>query len=95
MRILWTVTRLTAIPASPPAAGERHETAPSVDWLKAATDFADCMIRHGRDRYGKVHSPLLAKALTQEREPRLVPYPLFADSARIDAKMRTPFSRLD
>jgi hypothetical protein len=50
-----------------------------IDFLKAATDFADCMIAHGRDRYGKVHSPLFSNILTREKEPRTTPYPRFAE----------------
>ncbi len=55
-----------------PAMGE-------IDFLKAATEFADCMIEYGRDRYGKVHSPLFSNILTREKEPRTTPYPRFAE----------------
>ena len=54
-----------------------------IDFLKLATDFADCMIRYGRDRYGSVHSPLFSNILTREKEPRTTPYPLFADPDRV------------
>ena len=53
------------------------------DYLKAAVDFADCMLKYGRDRYGTVHSPLFAVLLTREAEPRIGPYPLFADPERV------------
>lgn len=52
--------------------------AAEADYLQLAKDYADCMIRYGRDRYGKVRSPLFANALTREKEPKLPPYPLFA-----------------
>ena len=54
------------------------QTAP-VDYLRVARDFADCMIEHGRDRYGKVRSPLFANSLTREKVPKLTPIPLFAE----------------
>jgi len=54
-----------------------------IDFLKAATDFADCMLKYGRDRYGRVHSPLFAVLLTREAEPRIGPYPLFAGPDRV------------
>ncbi len=66
-----------------------------VDFLGRATDFADCMIRFGRDRYGKVHSPLFANALTREPEPRTTPYPIFAEPDREAKSMNTPFRRFD
>jgi len=48
--------------------------------LEVAKRFADHMLEHGRDRYGKVHSPLFSNSLTREARPRLTPYPLFAAS---------------
>lgn len=48
-----------------------------MDYLKAATDFADCMLAYGRDRYGTVHSPLFAVLLTRVREPTIGPQPFF------------------
>ena len=54
-----------------------------IDYLKATVDFADCMLRYGRDRYGTVHSPLFAVLLTREAKPRIGPYPLFADPERV------------
>lgn len=62
----------------PAAAGHRGE----IDHLKIATDFADCMLRYGRDRYGEVHSPLFAVLLTRAAEPRIGPHPRFADPGR-------------
>ena len=57
----------------------RAEQLGAVNYLKLATDFADCMIKYGRDRYGKVHSPLMSNILTREKEPKITPYPLFAE----------------
>jgi len=53
-----------------------------IDFLKAATDFADCMIEYGRDRYGQVHSPLFSNILTRQEKPRTTPYPRFARLAK-------------
>jgi hypothetical protein len=52
---------------------------PAPDYLKLAREFGDCMIAHGRDRYGKVHSPLLSNILTRGPRPETTPYPLFAE----------------
>jgi len=41
------------------------------DYLRIVKAYAECMIRHGRDRYGKVHSPLFAS--TPCRHPPAVP----------------------
>lgn len=63
-----------------------------IDFLTAATDFADCMIEYGRDRYGAVHSPLFAVLLTREAEPRIGPQPVFARPCPYDTgTMKTPF----
>jgi len=70
-RLCLAVVAAIVLVASP-ALGE-------IDFLKAATDFADCMIEYGRDRYGKVHSPLFSNILTREKEPRTTPYPRFAE----------------
>jgi hypothetical protein len=72
-----------------PAADAPGATA--LDHLKIARDFADCMIKYGRDRYGKVQSPLFANSLTREREPTITPYPLFAEPNRTADYMTTPF----
>jgi hypothetical protein len=72
-----------------PACGE-------IDFLKAAVDFAECMIRHGRDRYGTVQSPLFAVLLTREAEPRIGPQPYFARPSPYNtSKMNTPFRKYD
>jgi hypothetical protein len=65
-----------------------------IDYLKAAVDFAECMIRHGRDRYGKVHSPLFAVLLTRQAEPSIGPHPYFDRPTPYDvSNMNTPFRK--
>ncbi len=54
------------------------------NYLKAATDFAECMIEHGRDRYGEVHSPLFAVLLTRDDPPEIGPYPIFDDPPKYE-----------
>ena len=71
------------LPTRQELAARQAEKLGKVDFLKAATDFADCMLTFGRDRYGTVHSPLFAVLLTREAEPRIGPYPLFADPGRV------------
>ena len=70
-RLCLAVIAAVVLVASP-ALGE-------IDFLKAATDFADCMIEYGRDRYGKTRSPLFSNILTREKEPRTTPCPRFAE----------------
>ena len=60
------------------AAAERN-------YLKAATKFAECMILHGRDRYGEVHSPLFAVLLTRDDPPEMGPHPIFDDPPEYEA----------
>lgn len=52
---------------------------PAPDFVKVSRNFADCVMRFGRDRYGKVHSPLFSVILTRGKDPATTPYPLFAD----------------
>ena len=68
-----------------------------IDYLKLATDFADCMLEHGRDHYGREHTPLFAVLLLREDPPRIGPQPVFASPARYDwqKKMENPFRRFD
>ena len=67
-----------------------------VDFLKAAVAFADCMIAHGRDRYGSVHSPLFAVLLTRGKRPTIGPQPYFARPSPYDTgNMKTPFRKYD
>ena len=67
-----------------------------IDFLKAATDFADCMIAHGRDRYGKVHSPLFAVLLMRQARPAIGPQPYFKRPSPYNtSNMKTPFRKYD
>ncbi|MDP6113383.1 MAG: hypothetical protein QGF00_25830 [Planctomycetota bacterium] len=61
----------------------------------AAIDFADCMIRYGRERYGKVHGPLFANSLTRSAQPRILAQPLFAEPKRVSKGLETAFRRFD
>ena len=70
-RLCFAVVAVVTLLASPALS--------EIDFLKTATDFADCMIKYGRDRYGKTHSPLFSNILTREKEPRTTPYPLFPE----------------
>lgn len=94
MRILSPLFLAASLPAFATATASA-EKATEIDYLKVAVDFAECMIQHGRDRYGRVHSPLFSNILTREKEPKLTPYPLFADPARESRDMKTPFRRFD
>lgn len=75
-----------ARPTLPPARTPRDvlltqvANQPEPDYLKLARDYADCMIEHGRDRYGKQHSALFASTLTRDDPPALLPYPEFEPS---------------
>jgi hypothetical protein len=65
-----------------------------IDFLKAAVDFAECMLKWGRDRYGEVASPLFAVLLTREAEPRIGPQPYFDRPSPYNiGKMQTPFRK--
>ena len=67
-----------------------------VDFLKAAADFADCMIAHGRDRYGTVHSPLFAVLLMRGPKPTIGPQPVFKRPSPYNtSNMNTPFRLYD
>ena len=57
----------------------RSRARPAPDFLRLARDYADVMLRHGRDHYGAVSSPLFSRSLTREAEPVLLPYPLYAE----------------
>ena len=71
--------------------------APTHDYLKVAINFAECMIEHGRDRYGEVHSPLFAVLLTRENPPHIGPYPIFDAPAKYDwqKQLDTPFRKFN
>ena len=69
-------------PARTPGQELRRKVAalPEPDYLALARRYADHMIRHGRDRYGEVHSPLFASTLTRDDPPTLLPEPKFEPS---------------
>ena len=82
------------IPARHEPAAKRTRELGEVDFLKAAVDFADCMLACGRDRYGKVHSPLFAVLLTREKEPKIGPEPYFDRPTPYNVgNMKTPFRK--
>ena len=73
LQVIMAALAATSVAAETPdlkSAAERN-------YLKTATDFAECMILHGRDRYGEVHSPLFAVLLTRDDPPEMGPYPIF------------------
>ena len=85
---------LAAVALAAGAAGAQTDR--KIDFLKAATDFADCMIVHGRDRYGKVHSPLFAVLLMRRARPTIGPQPHFKRPSPYDTStMNTPFRKYD
>ena len=51
---------------APVPAGGQQRAAAADRYLAAVRDFADAMLRHGRDTYGPVRSPLFASALDLE-----------------------------
>ena len=86
---ILVVAWLAALPAAP-ASAELGK----IDFLKAAVDFAECMIRYGRDRYGEVHSPLFAVLLTRESRPTMGPQPYFDRPTPYNVgNMKTPFRK--
>jgi len=68
------------------------------DYIAAVKAYADYMIEHGRDRYGKVHSPLFVSAMNRRTATVFkAPYPHviakpYAPGLRRDHKMR-PYDR--
>jgi len=86
----WRISAVCALVWGTANARPPDET----DYLRAARDFAGCMLVHGRDRYGKGHSPLFAVLLTREKTPRIGPQPRFASPSPYklsDDDRRTPF----
>lgn len=55
---------IAVLALSPAWAGEA--AGQGAEWLKAVRAHADAMLEHGRDRYGKEHSPLFAEALDRK-----------------------------
>lgn len=58
------VTDTVENPEEHPSAALEHP--PSQAFLDIARNYADAMITHGRDRYGDVHTPMFAAALSRE-----------------------------
>ena len=84
------------IPTRQELAANEAQRLGNLGFLKVAVDFADCMLRYGRDRYGKVHSPLFAVLLTREKELRIGPEPYFDRPTPYDvSNMKTPFRKYD
>jgi hypothetical protein len=74
------------------------EVLASGDYMEIAKAYADYMIEHGRDRYGKIHSPLFVSAMNRKTGKVFkAPYPHviakpYAPGLRRDHKMR-PYDR--
>jgi len=78
------------------AGAARAQRPRQINFLRAATDFADCMIAHGRDRYGKVHSPLFAVLLMRRPRPTIGPQPYFKRPSPYNTgRLGTPFRKYD
>jgi len=85
-------------PYTPPSSERQQawrKTLASGDYAAIAKAYADYMIEHGRDRYGKVHSPLFVSILDRKSAtvPKGAPYPHvitkpYAPGLRQDHKMR-------
>jgi len=84
------------LPTRQEQAAARADAAGAIDYLQVARDFADCMIAHGRDRYGTVHSPLFAVLLLRTDPPAIGPEPYFARPSPYNtSNMNTPFRKYD
>ncbi len=80
------------LPTRQELAARKAEALGEIHHLARAAAFADCMIRHGRDRYGDVHSPLFAVLLLRTSPPRIGPQPVFDRPCPYDtSRMATPF----
>ena len=62
---LWLVTGIISLLSTGALtfAEEKDSHAASQDYLDAVIAYADAMLKHGRDDYGEIHSPLFAEAL--------------------------------
>ena len=90
--------------AEPPSESQRQQLRAmqqSYDYSAIAKAYANYMIKHGRDRYGTVHSPLFVSAMDRKTATAFrhgkVPYPHviakpYAPGLRRDHKMR-PYDR--
>ena len=85
-------------PLTQQAQQQWHKTLHACDYAGIAKAYADYMIEHGRDVYGKVHSPLFMTVLNRKTgKPFKAPYPHviakpYAPGLRRDHKMR-PYDR--
>ena len=89
-------------PARPPLTSQGQQAWSKVvndgDYAGIARAYSDYMIAYGRDRYGKVHSPLFMTVLNRKTgKPLRAPYPHvitkpYAPGLRRDHKMR-PYDR--
>ncbi|MBN2292985.1 MAG: hypothetical protein JXM70_11200 [Pirellulales bacterium] len=61
--LLSTIVMATGATLSSPA---RADDSNSQDYLNTVQAFADAMLEHGRDRYGREHTPLFAAALDRK-----------------------------
>jgi hypothetical protein len=59
--VIVSLLGITAVLAGPAPAAEEPQS--KRDYLRIVRDYADALIDHGRDVYGKEHSPLFAEAL--------------------------------
>ena len=89
MSIVIVVQGVSSVGAETP----NLKPVPEHNYLMAAIEFAECMIKHGRDRYGDVHSPLFAVLLTRENPPEIGPYPIFDAPAQYEwqKEVESPF----
>ena len=64
MRPVWALGAFLLLVAASCVAADTSASEP--DYLALVTAYADAMLEHGRDRYGKEHSPLFAAAMDRE-----------------------------
>jgi hypothetical protein len=64
------------VPTIRPSLADKPTTnAPPLDYLAVVRGYADAMLEHGRDRYGKTHTPLFASFLKLDGEVPFQPEP--------------------
>jgi len=63
-KVIVVLLGIVAVASVPVPAAE--EPQPKCGYLKIVRDYADAMIAHGRDVYGKEHSPLFVEALDRK-----------------------------
>lgn len=93
-----SATRSSTEPLSVDEREQLRKTQDACDCSAIVRAYADYMIEHGRDRYGKVHSPLFVTVLNRRTGKAFqAPYPHvitkpYAPGLRRDHKMR-PYDR--